>query len=225
MIAFKDVVERGKIRKPEHLADVVDVLASNIGSLTNPLTLENTFKTVKHEVLKSKTIASYIAKLRDAYLIEQAKRYDIKGRKYIAAQMKYYFADPGLRNARLDFRQIEETHLMENIIFNELKVQGFDVDVGVVETFEKNKAGNGIRKQLEIDFMANRGRERYYVQSALNIDDPDKAAQEKRPFTKLGDSFRKIIIVKGKMPPRIDEKGYVIVGLVDFLLNPSAILV
>ena len=114
---------------------------------------------------------------------------------------------------------------MENIIFNELKVQGFDVDVGVVESFEKNKAGNGIRKQLEIDFMANRGRERYYVQSALNIDDPDKAAQEKRPFTKLGDSFRKIIIVKGKMPPRIDEKGYVIVGLVDFLLNPSAILV
>ena len=139
--------------------------------------------------------------------------------------MKYYFADPGLRNARLDFRQIEETHLMENIIFNELKVQGFDVDVGVVESFEKNKAGNGIRKQLEIDFMANRGRERYYVQSALSIDDPDKAAQEKRPFAKLGDSFRKIIIVKGKMPPQIDEKGYVIVGLVDFLLTPSAILV
>ena len=153
------------------------------------------------------------------------KRFDIKGRKYISANMKYYFADPGLRNARLDFRQIEETHLMENIIFNELKVQGFDVDVGIVESFEKTKAGNGIRKQLEIDFMANRGRERYYVQSALSIDDPDKAAQEKRPFTKLGDSFRKIIIVKGKMPPRVDEKGYVIVGLVDFLLNPSAILV
>ena len=222
---LKDVVERGKIRKPEYLADVVDVLASNIGSLTNPLNLENTFKTVKREVLKSKTIASYIGKLREAYLIEQAKRYDIKGRKYISAQMKYYFADLGLRNARLDFRQIEETHLMENNIYNELKVQGFDVDVGVVESFGKNKSGNGIRKQLEIDFMANRGRERYYVQSALSIDEPDKAAQEKRPFTKLGDSFRKIIIVKGKMPPRIDEKGYVIVGLVDFLLNPSAILV
>ncbi len=114
---------------------------------------------------------------------------------------------------------------MENIIFNELKVQGFDVDVGVVESFEKNKAGNGIRKHLEIDFMANRGRERYYMQSALSIDDPDKAAQEKRPFTKLGDSFRKVIIIKGKMPPRIDEKWYVIVGLIDFLLNPSAILV
>ena len=153
------------------------------------------------------------------------KRFDIKGRKYISANMKYYFADPGLRNARLDFRQIEEPHLMENIIFNELKVQGFDVDVGMVESFDKNKAGNGIRKQLEIDFMANRGRERYYVQSALNIDDPDKAAQEKRPFTKLGDSFRKIIIVKGKMPPRTDKNGYVIVGLVDFLLTPSAILV
>ena len=153
------------------------------------------------------------------------KRFDIKGRKYISANMKYYFADPGLRNARLDFRQIEEPHLMENIIFNELKVQGFDVDVGMVESFDKNKAGNGIRKQLEIDFMADRGRERYYVQSALNIDDPDKAAQEKRPFTKLGDSFRKIIIVKGKMPPRTDKNGYVIVGLVDFLLTPSAILV
>ena len=138
--------------------------------------------------------------------------------------MKYYFADPGPRNARLDFRQIEEAHLMENIIFNELKVQGFDVDIGIVESFEKNKTGNGIRKQLEIDFMANRGRVRYYVQSALNIDDPDKAAQEKRPFTKLGDSFRKIIIVKGKMPPRTDENGYVIAGLVDFLLTPSAIL-
>ena len=127
------------------------------------------------------------------------------------------------RNLRFKSKVLD--HLMENIIFSELKVQGFDVDVGVVESFEKNKAGNGIRKQLEIDFMANRGRERYYVQSALSIDDPDKAAQEKRPFSKLDDSFRKIIIVKGKMPPRIDEKGYVIVGLVDFLLNPSAILV
>ena len=153
------------------------------------------------------------------------KRFDIKGRKYISANMKYYFADPGLRNARLDFRQIEEPHFMENIIFNELKVQGVDVDVGMVESFDKNKAGNGIRKQLEIDFMANRGRERYYVQSALNIDDPDKAAQEKRPFTKLGDSFRKIIIVKGKMPPRTDENGYVTVGLIDFLLAPGSILV
>ena len=207
------------------MADVVDVLASSVGSLTNPQNLENTFRTVKREVLKSKTIASYIAKLRNAFLIEQAKRYDIKGRKYISAQMKYYFSDPGLRNARLDFRQIEETHLMENIIFNELRVRGFDVDVGVVEAFEKNKAGNGIRKQLEIDFMANRGRERYYVQSALNIDDPDKEAQEKRPFAKLGDSFRKIIIVKGKMPPRTDENGYVIVGLIDFLLSPDSFLV
>ena len=222
---LKDVVERGKIRKPEHLADVVDVLASSIGSLTNPLNLENTFKTVKREVLKSKTISSYIAKLKNAFLIEQAKRYDIKGRKYISALTKYYFADSGLRNARLDFRQIEETHLMENIIFNELRVQGFDVDVGVVEVFEKNAIGNGIRKQLEIDFMANRGTERYYIQSALNIDEPAKALQERRPFTKLGDSFRKIIIVKGKMPPRTDDNGYITVGIIDFLLSPNSILV
>lgn len=222
---LKDVVERGKIRKPEYLADVVDVLASSIGSLTNPLNLENTFKTVKREVLKSKTISSYIAKLKNAFLIEQAKRYDIKGRKYISALTKYYFADSGLRNARLDFRQIEETHLMENIIFNELRVQGFDVDVGVVEVFEKNAIGNGIRKQLEIDFMANRGMERYYIQSALNIDEPAKALQERRPFTKLGDSFRKIIIVKGKMPPRTDDNGYITVGIIDFLLSPNSILV
>ena len=222
---LKDVVERGKIRKPEHLADVVDVLASSIGSLTNPLNLENTFKTVKREVLKSKTISSYIAKLKNAFLIEQAKRYDIKGRKYISALTKYYFADSGLRNARLDFRQIEETHLMENIIFNELRVQGFDVDVGVVEVFEKNAIGNGIRKQLEIDFMANRGTERYYIQSALHIDEPAKALQERRPFTKLGDSFRKIIIVKGKMPPRTDDNGYITVGIIDFLLSPNSILV
>ena len=222
---LKDVVERGKIRKPEHLADVVDILASSIGSLTNPLNLENTFKTVKREVLKSKTISSYIAKLKNAFLIEQAKRYDIKGRKYISALTKYYFADSGLRNARLDFRQIEETHLMENIIFNELRVQGFDVDVGVVEVFEKNAIGNGIRKQLEIDFMANRGTERYYIQSALNIDEPAKALQERRPFTKLGDSFRKIIIVKGKMPPRTDDNGYITVGIIDFLLSPNSILV
>lgn len=222
---LKDIVERGKVRKPEHLAEVVDVLASGIGSLTNPVNIENTFRTAKRAAMKSSTIAKYISKLQDAYLIDQAKRYDIKGRKYIAAQVKYYFSDPGLRNARLDFRQIEETHLMENIVFCELKAQGFDVDVGVVETFEKNVAGNGVRKQLEIDFMANRGCERFYIQSTLNMDDPAKEAQERRPFLKLGDSFRKVIVVKGKMPPRIDSNGYVVVGIIDFLLNPKSILV
>ena len=222
---IRDIVERGKLRKGENLGEVVDVLASGIGSLTNPINIENTFRTAKRTVMKSSTIAKYISKLQDAYLVDQAKRYDIKGRKHIGAQVKYYFADPGLRNARLDFRQIEETHLMENIVFCELKVQGFDVDVGVVETFEKNAAGNGVRKHLEIDFVANRGRERFYIQSALSIDDPDKAAQEKRPFARLGDSFRKIIIVKGKMPPRTDDNGYVVVGLLDFLLDPGGVLV
>lgn len=222
---LKDVVERGKVRKPEHLSEVVDVLASSVGSFANARNIENTVRSEKRAVLKAKTVESYIGRLRDAYLIDRALRYDVKGRKLIAAQAKYYFADPGLRNARLDFRQIEETHLMENVLFNELKVQGFDVNVGVVETFGKNAAGSSVRKQLEIDFVANRGMERCYIQSALSIDDPEKALQEKRPFAKLGDSFRKILVVKGKVPPRVDENGYVVVGLIDFLLAPEKILV
>ena len=222
---IKDVAERNKIRKPEHLEELVDVLASSIGSLTSPLKIENTFRSVKQTTFSSRTITSYIDKLKNAYLIDQAKRYDIKGRKHISAQSKYYFSDVGLRNARLGFRQIEESHLMENIIFNELKVQGFDVDVGVVTTVEKNTSGNNVRKQLEIDFLANRGRERFYIQSALNIDDPDKAMREKRPFEKIGDSFRKIVIVKGKFPVRTDENGCLVIGLIDFLLDPCSILV
>ena len=149
---LKDVTERNKIRKPESLSEVVDVLASSIGSLTNPLKLENTFKTVRRTTLKAKTISSYIAKLKDSFLIDEARRYNIKGRKYISAQTKFYFSDIGLRNARLGFRQIEETHIMENIIFNELKVQGFDVDVGVVEKYAKNAADHGCRQQLNPTF-------------------------------------------------------------------------
>ena len=221
---IKDVVERNAIRKPECLGDVLDVLASSVGSLTNSVNLENTFRTMKRTAIKAKTLDSYIAKLGRAFLVEEARRYDIKGRKHIGALRKYYFADLGLRNARLGFRQIEETHLMENAIFNELKAQGFDVDVGIVDVFEKNGAGSGIRKQLEIDFVANRGRERFYVQSALSIDDPEKAVQERRPFGHVGDSFRKIIVVKGKMPLRIDDSGYVIVGLIDFLLDSNVVL-
>lgn len=221
---LKDVIERNKIRKPESLSEVVDVLASSIGSLTNPLKLENTFKTVRHTILKSKTISSYIEKLKEAFLVDEAYRYNIKGRKYISAQTKFYFSDPGLRNARLGFRQIEETHLMENILFNELKVLGFDVDVGVVEKFEKNAAGNGYKKLLEIDFVANRGSERIYFQSALSIADPEKAYQEKRPLACTNDSFRKFIIVGGKKPPQTDENGYIIIGILDFLMNPNEVI-
>lgn len=221
---LKDVTERNKIRKPESLSEVVDVLASSIGSLTNPLKLENTFKTVRRTTLKAKTISSYIAKLKDSFLIDEARRYNIKGRKYISAQTKFYFSDIGLRNARLGFRQIEETHIMENIIFNELKVQGFDVDVGVVEKHEKNAADHGCRKHFEIDFVANRGNERIYIQSALSIGDPEKAFQEKRPFMYTKDSFRKIIIVNGKKPLQIDENGYLIVGILDFLSAPGVYL-
>ena len=221
---IKDVVERNAIRKPESLGDVLDVLASAVGSLTNSVNLENTFRTIKRETLKAKTIDSYINKLCKAFLIEEARRYDIKGRRHIGALRKYYFADLGLRNARLGFRQVEESHLMENAIFNELTAQGFDVDVGIVDVFEKNAAGSGIKKHLEIDFVANRGRDRFYIQSALNIDAPEKAAQEKRPFRHLDDSFREVVVVKGKMPLRIDDSGCMIVGLIDFLLKPSDIL-
>ena len=222
---LKDVVERNKIRKSESLSEVLDVLASSIGSLTNPLKIENTFKTVRHTILKSKTISSYIAKLKDSFLIDEARRYNIKGRKYISAQTKFYFSDVGLRNARLGFRQLEETHIMENIIYNELKVQGFDVDVGVVEKYEKNDEDNRYRRQLEIDFVANRGNKRFYIQSALSINDLEKAQQEKRPLKNLKDSFRKLIIVGGKKPAYIDENGYVIVGVINFLLSPDEYLV
>lgn len=217
---MKDVVERYHIRKGAQLSEVVDVLASSIGSPTNPLNIENTFKTKKREVLKSKTISSYITKLKESFLLDEARRYNVKGRKYIASLSKYYFADIGLRNARLGFRQIEETHLMENAIFNELKMRGFEVDVGIVEVYGKNEKGSGVRKSLEIDFVANKGRERYYIQSAMHIDDAEKAAQEKRPFGQVGDAFKKVIIVKGKVPARIDENGYVTIGLIDFLLDP-----
>lgn len=222
---LKDVVERNKIRKSESLSEVLDVLASSIGSLTNPLKIENTFKTVRHTILKSKTISSYIAKLKDSFLIDEARRYNIKGRKYISAQTKFYFSDVGLRNARLGFRQLEETHIMENIIYNELKVQGFDVDVGIVEKYEKNDEDNRYRRQLEIDFVANRGNKRFYIQSALSINDLEKAQQEKRPLKNLKDSFRKLIIVGGKKPAYIDENGYVIVGVINFLLSPDEYLV
>ncbi len=218
---IKDVIERYKIRKPDTLSDVINVLASGIGSLTNPERLANTFRTVKREDITAKTISAYIKKLADSFLIDGVRRYDIKGRKYIASTIKYYFADVGLRNARLGFRQNESTHLMENVIYNELVGRGYDVDVGVVEIFETNEKGSGVKKQIEIDFVATMADKRFYIQSALSIADPDKRAQEERPLAKVGDSFSKIIIVEGKKAPRRNEQGYLVMGVIDFLLDPS----
>lgn len=218
---IKDVIERYKIRKPDTLNDIINVLATGIGGLTNPERLVNTFRTVKHEAITAKTISAYIKKLEDSFLVDMVRRYDIKGRKYIASTFKYYFADVGLRNARLCFRQNESTHLMENVIYNELVGRGFDVDVGVVELFETNAKGSGVKKQVEIDFVATMADKRYYIQSALSIEDSGKRAQEERPFAKVGDSFTKIILVEGKKTPRRNESGYLVMGVIDFLLDPS----
>lgn len=221
---LKDIEERHDIRKPEVLGDVVNVLASAVGCLTNPERLANTFRTVKREPVLAKTIRGYIGKLEDAFLVEAARRYDIKGRKYIASTLKYYFSDTGLRNARLGFRQTEETHLMENIIYNELLALGFEVDVGAVGAFETNGNGSGVKKLLEVDFVAVMGDRRYYIQSALTIEDAGKSEQEKRPFGKIGDSCRKVILVGGRRAPREDDNGYLVAGVIDFLLDPWSVL-
>ena len=214
---IKDVLERYKIiNDQEVLSVLLDVLASGIGSLTNPSKLSNTFKSQRNIGISSNTIEKYIGYFQDAYLIQHALRYDVKGKKYFQTPLKYYYSDPGLRNVRLGFRQLEETHLMENVIFNDLKRRGFDVDVGVVEisTRENEKS---IRKQLEVDFVVNRGDERYYIQSALSISDPEKKKQELSSLVKIPDSFRKIVIVKDYMKPWQDDRGIQYIGVEQFL--------
>lgn len=213
-----DIIERRKIKNSDNLEELIDILSSSIGSLTNPIKLENTFKTIKKRKITDDTIKSYIDALVDAFLIEKAMQYDIKGRKYINSPMKYYFVDVGLRNARLNFRQLEETHLMENIIFNHLKIRGFNVDVGVVEIREISKENKSIRKKLEIDFIVNKGRKKYYIQSAYALPTEEKKAQEKRPFKSVNDSFKKIIILGNSIKPRVDDKGILMIGIKDFLL-------
>lgn len=214
---IKDVIERNKFKNEENISDLLNILASSVGSLTNSLNIQNTFRSVKKQNVSVNTIASYTKALQAAFLIDCAKRFDIKGRKYISTPLKYYFVDTGLRNALLNFRQNEETHLMENIIFNELKIRGYDVDVGVVEIYETNKNGSGQKKQLEIDFVANKAQDRLYIQSALSISDVSKTTVEFRPFLNVTDSFRKIILVGGKKAPQITEQGFTIMGLINFL--------
>ena len=220
---LKDIVERHNIEKVHEMEDLVNILASSIGSLTNPPKIEATFKSLIHSDISLNTIRQYIEYLEDAFIVSKANRYDVKGRKYIGTPLKYYFEDVGLRNARLGFRQIEETHLMENIIYNELRSRGYSVDVGVVEKRTINAAGKAERKQLEIDFIANLGSKRYYIQSAFSLPTKEKMAQETASLVSVNDSFKKIIIVKDVVNVTRDEKGITTMSIYDFLLKENSL--
>ena len=222
-VYLNDVLERNTIRNSDMLDDLVNVLASSIGAPTNPTNIANTYSSVKKSTCSPKTISAYIKYLEDAFLISGAERYDIKGRKYIGSNKKYYFVDVGLRNAKLGFKQQEPTHIMENIIYNELLVRGFKVDVGNVEINERNKQGISTRKQLEVDFVANRGNERVYIQSAYQLPTEDKWKQERKSLQQIRDSFKKVIIMRDNTKPWRDENGFVIMGLKDFLLSENSL--
>ena len=217
-----DIKERHKIRNDAELAELLDILSSSIGSLTNPKKLSDTFKSVKQVSLHPDTINNYLEYLVDSYLISQSKRYDIKGKKYINTPSKYYFTDMGLRNARLNFRQYEETHIMENVIYNELKIMGFNLDVGVVE-YSKAVDGKSVRLHAEVDFVCNKADKRYYIQSAFSIPDREKILQEQNSLTRINDSFKKIIIVKDAIKSHYNEEGVLILNLFDFLLKENSL--
>jgi len=219
---IRDIVERNGVDKERELGDLINILASAVGSLSNAGKIEATFKSEIHSEISRNTIRQYIEYLKEAYLVSEAVRFDVKGRKYIGSPMKYYFEDVGLRNARLGFRQIEETHLMENIIYNELICRGYHVDVGIVPVRERVE-GKSVRKQLEIDFVANQGSKRYYIQSAFSIPDDAKERQEKRSLERVGDSFKKIVIVKDVVKVMRDNRGITTMGLYDFLLNKDSL--
>ena len=219
---ISDITGRNNIRNKAELEELLNILSSAIGSLTNPSKLSATFKSVKNKTISKDTIIKYIDYLKDSFLIDSAIRYDIKGKKYINTPSKYYFTDLGLRNARLNFRQVEETHAMENIIFNELKVRGYNVDVGVVVMNEVDKNGKKIRKQLEVDFVCNKGSKRFYIQSAYALPDKEKMEQEQRSLVNTGDGFKKIIITKNAVAPLYNDEGILVMSVYDFLLNPDS---
>ena len=214
----KDIVDRNHIDRVDVLDTLINILSSSVGSLTNPQKIYNTFVSNGITDISKNTIISYMSFLIDSFLIEKAERYDVKGKKYIQTPQKYYFADVGLRNAKLNFRQQEENHLMENIIYNELLVRGYNVDVGVVEVREENT-----RKQLEVDFVCNQGSKRYYIQSALNLDTPEKTLQETKSLNNIGDNFKKIIVVKDNIKLWRNEDGILIIGIMEFLLNKDSL--
>lgn len=221
-VYLKDLVERNNLNSDENIGELLDIIASGISSLTNPTKLANTFKSIKNTSLSALTIDRYITYMQQAFILSKVNKYDVKGKKYINTPYKIYFEDVGLCNARLDFSQIEETHLMENIIYNELRYRGYNVDVGFVETRE-NIDGTLKRKQLEIDFVANQGNKRYYIQSAYDIPNEEKMKQETKSLDNIDDSFKKIIVVRNSIKPRRNEKGYLIVGLKEFLLDPNSL--
>lgn len=220
---ISDIVGRNNVRNRAELEELLNILSSGIGSLTNPNKLSATFKSVKRKALSPTTIKRYIDYLCDSFLIDSALRYDIKGRRYIDTPTKYYFTDLGLRNARLNFRQIEQTHMMENVVFNELRIRGYNVDVGVVCLNERTDGGEKLRRQLEIDFVCNLGSKRYYIQSAYAMPTAEKAAQEARPLLHTGDAFKKIIITRDSPAPLYTDDGVLVMNIFDFLLNENSL--
>ena len=220
-VYLTDVIDRYNIRNKTEFEELLDVAASAIGSLTNPVRLQNTFKTKEKSTITNKTITTYLKYLEDAFLIQIAERFDIKGRKHIGANKKYYFTDIGLRNARLNFRQMEEGHIMENIIYNELRMRGYNVDVGIIEYFSKDKDGKSKKTQLECDFVANQGNEKIYIQSTFDLSSDKKTAQEENSLLRINDSFKKIIVQKEKTIPHFDENGIYIICLEDFLTGDA----
>lgn len=222
-IYIRDIMQRNKVKNIEELEELLDILSSSIGYLTNPEKLKNTFRSVKKSKITSATIKKYLDYLEDSFLIIAAQRYNIRGKSYIETPKKYYFSDLGLRNARINFRQLEETHSMENVIYNELSMRGYSVDVGVVQIAERDQNGKVIRKQLEVDFVCNLGSSRYYIQSAYSLPDAAKRNQETKPLRKIDDSFKKIIITKDFIMPYYDDYGILTVSIYDFLLDPEVI--
>lgn len=222
-VYIKDVVERNKLQNVDEIDTLVDVLASAIGAPTNPTKISKTFKSERGITYSNKTISNHIEYLTQSFLISKASRYDIKGRKYVGANQKYYFTDIGLRNARLNFRQQEPTHIIENIVYNELLIRGYNVDIGIVEVYGKNEEGKTIRKQLEIDFVVNQGSKRYYIQVAYDMSSEEKQAQEFNSLRNISDSFKKIVIVNGTKKPWRNDEGFVIMGMKYFLLNSDSL--
>lgn len=220
---INDIISRHSVKHRDEFEELINILASAIGSLTNPKKLTDTFKSKKNKVISSNTIKSYLDYLCDAYVVSRATRYDIKGKKYIDTPQKYYFSDVGIRNACINFRQLEENHTMENVIYNELIARNFNVDVGIITATGKDNDGKSIRKQLEVDFVCNKGSKRYYVQSAFSIPDREKMEQESNSLLRIDDSFKKIIVVKDLPAPTYTEDGILVISVYDFLLNSNSL--
>lgn len=220
---INDIISRHSVKHRDEFEELINILASAIGSLTNPKKLTDTFKSKKNKVISSNTIKSYLDYLCDAYIVSRATRYDIKGKKYIDTPQKYYFSDVGIRNACINFRQLEENHTMENVIYNELIARNFNVDVGIITSTGKDNDGKFVRKQLEVDFVCNKGSKRYYIQSVFSIPDREKMEQESNSLLRIGDSFKKIIVVKDLPAPTYTEDGILVISVYDFLLNSNSL--